>query len=94
MDTGTIVTIAAFVISIFAANWLNQRSNERLIESLRNEMKADSQAIRAEIQAVRAEIQAIRAEIKNLENMIVSLQVRMERVERQLDSIFKPVLPK
>ncbi len=94
MDTGTIVTVAAFIISIFAANWLNQRSNERLIESLRNEMKADNQAVRAEIQAVRAEISSLRSEVKTLENMIVSLQVRMERIERQLDSIFKPVLPK
>lgn len=79
------VTIVALVLSIFGSSWLNQRNNEKLFESFRNEIKAEFQSVRAEIQTVRAEIQTI-------ETKIDALDVRVSRIERQLEQIFKPML--
>lgn len=80
MDPTTmfVIAIISLVLSIFGSAWLNQRSNERLIESLRNEM--------------RAEFNSIRAEMKTLETKIDALDSRVSRIERQLEQIFKPML--
>jgi len=72
------VTIVALVLSIFGSAWLNQRNNERLFESLKNEIKAEIQTVRAEIQTLNAKIDA--------------LDVRISRIERQLEQLFKPML--
>lgn len=72
------VTIVALVLSIFGSAWLNQRNNERLFESLKNEIKAEIQTVRAEIQTLDAKINA--------------LDVRISRIERQLEQLFKPML--
>ena len=73
------VTIVALVLSIFGSAWLNQRNNERLFESLKNEIKAEIQTVRAEIQTLDAKIDA--------------LDSRVSRIERQLvEQLFKPML--
>ena len=74
-----IIAVAAFIVSLFAANFLNQRALERMLEQ-QNKM------IEAKLEAVRAEINTLRVELSNLAQ-------RVERIERQLDKIFKPVLP-
>lgn len=73
-----VVAIVSLVLSIFGSSWLNQRNSERLIDSLRNEIKA--------------EFQLIRAEMKTIETKIDALEVRVSRIERQLEQIFKPML--
>lgn len=73
-----VIAIASLVLSIFGSSWLNQRSNERLIETLRGEIKA--------------EFQSVRAEMKTLETKIDGLDVRVSRIERQLEQLFKPML--
>lgn len=65
------VTIVALVLSIFGSSWLNQRNNEKLFESLKNELKAEIQKLDAKIDA---------------------LDVRISRIERQLEQLFKPML--
>ena len=79
------VTIVSLVLSIFGSSWLNQRNNERLIESLRGEIKA-------EFQSVRAEFQSVRAEMKTIETKIDAIDTRVSRIERQLEQLFKPIL--
>ncbi|CAN5435039.1 hypothetical protein BH18ACI1_BH18ACI1_14930 [soil metagenome] len=65
------VTIVSLVLSIFGSAWLNQRNNERLFESLKNEIKA---------------------EIQKLDVKIDALDVRVSRIERQLEQLFKPTM--
>lgn len=65
------VTIVSLVLSIFGSAWLNQRNNERLFESLKNEIKA---------------------EIQKLDVKIDALDVRVSRIERQLEQFFKPTM--
>ncbi len=72
------VTIVSLVLSIFGSSWLNQRNNERLIESLRGEIKA--------------EFQSVRAEMKTIETKIDAIDARVSRIERQLEQLFKPML--
>ncbi|MCY7376503.1 MAG: hypothetical protein LH472_11100 [Pyrinomonadaceae bacterium] len=73
-----VVAAASIVLSIFGSAWLNQRSSERLIESLRGELKA--------------EFLAVRAEMKTLETKIDALDSRVSRIERQLEQLFAPML--
>ncbi|MBA2493919.1 MAG: hypothetical protein H0V31_04400 [Acidobacteria bacterium] len=65
------VTIVSLVLSIFGSAWLNQRNNERLFESLKNEIKA---------------------EIQKLDVKIDALDVRVSRIERQLEQLFRPTM--
>jgi len=84
-NTITIVIAAVSVIlAIFGASWLNQRS-------LKDYIDARFDAMRAEIQAVRTEF---RAEIGPLRIEVANLSSRVDRIERQLEAIFKPVFPK
>ena len=72
------VTIVSLVLSIFGSAWLNQRNNEKLFESLKNELKA--------------EIQTVRSEIQKLETKVDAIENRVSRIERQLEQLFKPML--
>jgi chromosome segregation ATPase len=100
--------IATLIASIFAANFLNQRFIERLIDQqnksidvrLEQQTKlldAKLDALRAEFKSdfniLRGEIAALRSEIAALNARITSLEQRVERIECQLDKIFKPALP-
>ncbi len=93
-----IIAASAFIISIFAANWLNLRSNDRLFERLDKQLAAQFGEVRAEFGAVRAEIGAVRTEITALRAEMTArfsaLENKVDRLDRQMEAIFKPVLPK
>lgn len=76
-----IIVLATFVISIFGASWLNQQAMNKRIDDLRSYLDARFAAIE---QTMNARFDAVGQRISNLE----------QRIERQLDSIFKPSLPR
>lgn len=86
-----IIAAAAFILSIFAANWLNLRNTDKLFERLDKQLAAQFGEVRAEFAAVRAEIAALRAEVLA---RLDALEDKVNRLERQMEAIFKPILPK
>jgi uncharacterized membrane protein YfbV (UPF0208 family) len=78
------ITVFALVLSIFGASWLNQRSTEKLIEQLEKRLDARFETLTAEL----------RAEVKPISQRLDALEQWLDRVERQLEAIFKPVMPR
>ena len=78
------VALLTLVFAIFGAAWLNGRNIERMIDSLKAEMRAENESLRNEF----------RSEMKRLDQRMDSLEQRLGRVERQLEAIFKPSLPR
>jgi cell shape-determining protein MreC len=75
-----IIAVAAFIISIFGESWLNQQAMNKRIDDLKSYLDARFDAVNAEFESV--------------SNRIANLEQRGERIERQLDQIFKPSLPR
>ena len=93
-NTQFITVILGFItllLAILGGAWLNQRGLEKQMESFRAEIKAELNAHKAEL---KAELQALRAEFVSLRAEFATLSERVTRIERQLEAIFKPVLPK
>ncbi|HMV87647.1 MAG TPA: hypothetical protein PLD20_05630 [Blastocatellia bacterium] len=78
------VSVVTLILAIFGASWLLQNNLKQYID-------ARIDALRAEIETVRVEVGAVRNEMRA---EFASQGNRLERVERQLDAIFKPILPK
>jgi len=82
-----IIALATFILAIFGASWLNQQAMNKRIDDLKTYLDARFDGItsefRGEFKAVRAEIGTVRAEVAGLSN-------RVDRIERQLEAIFKP----
>jgi len=78
-----IITLTTLVFAIFGANWLNQ-------QMLKSYIDARFETLRAEIQAghneLRGEISAHRVETRHLSE-------KVERIDRQLEAFYRPVLP-
>lgn len=93
-----IIAAATFILTIFSADWLNQRHIDRLIGQLDLKFDAKLDALRSEMKALRSEMMAefakVHAEIQNLSQRVDALTQRVDRIERQLDTIFKPTLPR
>lgn len=73
------IGIVSLILAIFGASWLNQRSNERLLEQL--EKRFD------------AKFDVLLAEVKRLDQRFEAVETRLGKIERQLEAIFKPILP-
>jgi len=88
------VAVVTIVLAIFGASWLNQRATEKLLEQMEKRYDTKLEAVRnellAKIEAVQLEF---RAEIKLVNQRLGSVEATLARVERQLEAIFKPVLP-
>jgi outer membrane murein-binding lipoprotein Lpp len=82
-----IAAVASVILAIFGAGWLNQQGMNKRIDDLKSYLDARFQAVEAEFKSVRAEIATVRTEV-------VHGSQRLDRIERQLEAIFKPVLPK
>jgi uncharacterized protein HemX len=82
------ITVFALVLSIFGASWLNQRNTEKLVEQLgqRLDQRIDSLEKRFD--------QRMDSLEKRVDQRLDSVDQRLERMERQLEAIFKPSLPK
>jgi len=73
-----LIGLAVFVLSIFGSAWLNLRQIEKIIDSLKGELKAEIKSLDSKIEATNQRISGVES--------------RLDRIERQLDSIFKPIL--
>jgi peptidoglycan hydrolase CwlO-like protein len=89
-----VIAGASFIIVIIAAiiagAWVKQRGWERQIEAFRSEMNSFRNEMKAEI---RAEIAKVIGEVGTLRVEQTATREKVDRIERQLDAIFKPVLP-
>ncbi len=90
-----VVALITVVLAIFGASWLNQKNIERAIDSLKGELKSENESLKNEL---RIEIKRIDQRIENSERRFdqrfASIEQRLEKIERQLEAIFKPILPK
>jgi polyhydroxyalkanoate synthesis regulator phasin len=86
-----IIALATFILAIFGTSWLNQQAMNKRIDDLKTYLDARfgavEQTMNAEFKTVRAGIETVRSEVAGLGN-------RVDRIERQLDQIFKPSLPR
>lgn len=78
-----IIAVVTLVIAIFGTSWLNQRATEKLLEQMEKRFDARFDALQAEV----------RSEVKRLDQGLHSIGSRLDRIERQLEAIFKPILP-
>ena len=83
-----IIALATFILAIFGATWLNANSINKGTDTAKDEIK---ELINARFDGLRAEF---RAEIAPLRTEVANLNNRVDRLERQLEAIFKPVFPK
>ncbi len=81
------VSLVVLVFSIFAASWLNQRSTERLLEQMDKRADAKFEAVLAEIKRLDQRIDML---AQNNAQHFTAIESRLDRVERQLEAIFKP----
>ncbi len=79
-----IIALGTFILTIFSVLYFNQQGMKNYIEAKFEGLEG---RMNAEFKATKAEIETVRSEVSNL-------SVRMDRIERQLDQIFKPILPK
>ncbi len=74
-----VIGIVSLILAIFGASWLNQRATEKLVDQLENrfDSKFDVTLI----------------EVRRLDQRFDSIETRLDKIERQLEAIFKPILP-
>ncbi|MDQ3253170.1 MAG: hypothetical protein M3R15_04575 [Acidobacteriota bacterium] len=78
-DINLIATMLVIAVSIFAANWLNNRHIDRLMTQLDRRLDQLEKTITAQFATV--------------EQRFAAVEQRLDRMERQLEAIFKPMLP-
>lgn len=77
------IAVVTLVFAIFGASWLNQRHIEKLLEQL--EKRFDERFASLE--------QRFDQRFAVVEQRFASVEHRLDRIERQLEALFKPVLP-
>ncbi len=90
-----IVALGTFILAIFGATWLNQQMLKNYIDAkfegfegvFSERLKSIEQTMNAGFEAAEQDNQAFRQQLA----LLVS---RVERLERQLDQIFKFFLPR
>ena len=81
-----IITLATFILAVFAAGWLNQNLMNKRIDDLK--MYLD-----AKFDAVNAKFDTVNERFKAIDQRFAAIESRLDRIERQLETIFKPSLP-
>jgi DNA replication initiation complex subunit (GINS family) len=79
-----IIGLATLVFTIFGASWLHQRNIERLLDQMERRFDDRFNALEKRLDDRFAAV----------DYRFTALEQRIERIERQLEAIFKPVLPK
>ena|SRR5215468_5680636 len=89
-----VIAGASFIIiaisAIIAGAWLKHRGQERQIDAIRSEMNSFRNEMKAEL---RADTEKVIGEVGTLRAGQTAMREKVERIERQLEAIFKPVLP-
>jgi hypothetical protein len=88
------VAVLSIVLAIFSASWLNQRNIERLLEQLEKRLDERFSGLDKRSDArFDGLVTEFRSEIRRLDQRSDSVEQRLDRIERQLEAVFKPVLP-
>jgi hypothetical protein len=90
-----IALLIGLVLSVFGAGWLN-------VQMLKNYLDAKIDGVNAKIDGLRGEmnanLDAMRGEMNarfDAQNQFnANLAQRVERIEKQIDRLYQPVLPK
>lgn len=88
-NTTIVIGLAILVLAIFGSAWLNLRQIERMLESLRNELKAEIKVLEQQINFLD---QKQEQRNESVTMRLSAMETRIERIERQLDSLYKPIL--
>ena len=80
------LAVLTLVFAIFGASWLNQRNTEKLVEQLGQRL---DQRIDLSEKHLDQRIDSLE---QRFEQRFASVEQRLDRIERQLEAIFKPVL--
>ena len=90
-----IITIIAatgtFILAIFGATWLNHQLLKSYIDA---KFEGLENTIDSRFDAVDARFESVDARFESVERQMALLGSRVERLERQLDQIFKSFLPR
>ncbi len=78
-----ILALFAFVLTILGATWMSNRATERNFDLLNKRM--DERDKRMDVVLSSLE--------KRFDARFASVESRLDRIERQLEAIFKPMLP-
>jgi hypothetical protein len=85
-----IITLATLVFAVFSANWLSLTLLNKRIDDLKHYLDAEFKAMRAEF---RGEIGVLRGEIGEVRAELRALADKVERIDRQMEALYKPALP-
>lgn len=77
------LTVIALVLAIFGASWLNQRALSLQQQAMRDLL----------LQMEKRFDERFNALEKRFEERFNAIEQRLDRIERQLEAIFKPILP-
>ena len=86
-----IVALGTFILAIFGATWLNQQMLKNYIDA---KFEGFEGIVNARFDIVEARFKSAEQSHKALEQQLAMLVSRVERLERQLDQIFKSFLPR
>ena len=90
-----IITIIAatgtFILAIFGATWLNHQLLKSYIDA---KFEGLENTIDSRFDGVDARFDGVDARFESVERQMALLGSRVERLERQLDQIFKSFLPR
>ena len=86
-----IVALGTFILAIFGATWLNQQMLKNYIDA---KFEGFEGIVNARFDIVEARFKSAEQSHKALEQQLAMLVSRGERLERQLDQIFKSFLPR
>lgn len=90
----TIIAVTSLIVALFGAlQYFTVRIEKNLdsrFESFRSELRAEFSAVRAEMTGMRGEMTGLRSEMTA---RLAALDDRLNRIERQVDSMFKPIIP-
>jgi septal ring factor EnvC (AmiA/AmiB activator) len=97
--TAIIITVsigfATLIFSIFGASWLNMRQLSLLMEQNEKRETERYTSLEQRISDLEKRIDERFTSLeKRIEDRFASLETRVDRIERQLEQIFKPVLPR
>ena len=89
------VAFVSLLFTILAGAWLNQRGLERQMDAFRNEVKAQLNEFKSEFNAQISEFKSeVNARFDVVDAQLGALQNQVNRIDRQVEAIFKPVLPR
>ena len=81
-----VITLITVVLAIFAANWLNQHTMEKLMEKQTQLLESRVENLRVEM---RGEFKTVETRLNNIDHRLGQVETRVVKID---EALFKPVL--